>query len=278
MALNDQRRIVQLGQDGLNLKNVNEALRQFSTWTNTLEGRNGLIQLRDGIQSLTSGAQAFANTSQSLPDASFGVFYTGTNGTDCWLASGAKLVGDNEWVALKTRAAMLKLSNSAGPLLYFNTGLTPGASFIPIAQSTTPVTPHWGIWQDTVGGGAGPTTVVWDTEIFADPAYFTLQSGGTEVAILVDGLYETTCTTPYTIDNGSGNIAHFILDTGGIENDGWFSDPSSVGTTLYGMFTLHTIWSFTAGEVVKLRKIIAAADSASSMGASRLLTIKLIQS
>lgn len=277
MAEGDIKRIVQIGQNTLTPQQINEAFRQVSTWVNLLEGRSGLIELRDGIQSLTSGSQAFANTSQNLRDASFGVFYSGVNGTDCWLASGAKLVGENEWVALKTRAAMLKLSNSAGPISYFNTGLTPGTSFIPIAQSTGPGTPRWGNWLSTVvSPNYGPEKITWDVENYADPAYFLRQNSDTEILILVDGLYEVTTTVSFSMDDTTLNSAQIDLEAGSFGYVANYADPSTIGTIMTSTCSITNLWSISAGQIVYVNRLNAAPDVIGTV--SRILTIKLIQS
>lgn len=186
MSINDQRSIVQL-QDLKTPLQINEALRKLNASINKLEGRQGQILLRDGFSSLSSTATASQWAAELFPDSDFGIFFTGVNGTDCWLASGARLAPSNEWIATKTRATMIKFDNIFGIQTYLNTGLTIEASFIPLLQSSTTSAPVWGDWSASF---SGPGNVTWGTETHTDAAYFLRQAGNTEIKILTTGIYQ----------------------------------------------------------------------------------------
>lgn len=275
MSLNDQRSVSQV-QKLDTPQQINEALRKISASITKLEGRQGQIILRDGFNSTSSTATAAQFTSEILAASDFGIFFTGVEGSDCWLVSGAKLAPSNEWVALKTRAAFLKLSNIGGPQFYFNTDLVIGTSFIPLIQSSTTTTPHWGIWQSSVPSVSyGPELVTWDSELFADPLYFVRQSANTEIKILIDGVYEASVVCTNYADDTTVNQEEVILNLGSLSVAGTSYFPSTVGSTYLATEYPNAIWSVAANEVVSVNRFVGAPDGAAL---DRQLSIKLLQS
>lgn len=269
MARNDQRSIVQI-QDLKTPQQINEAIRKLSASITKLEGRQGQIILRDGFSSLSTTPTAARFASEILAASDFGIFFTGVDGSDCWLASGAKLAPSNEWIATKTRAAFLKLSNISGGQFYFNSGLTIGASFIPILQSSPSGVSSfvWASYDSTTAG----SPIVWDTTMHEDFGYFDLSST-TEVELLTDGVHQIEGSAALETGGGAGLSRLNLLINGSLERSSRIdtATPDSVnGHVIYHMD------EFTAGDKISLSYDIGTLYTAESNGLNRLYLRKLI--
>jgi hypothetical protein len=207
--------------------------------------------------------------------SSFGIYYTGVNGSDCWLASGARLDPPNEWIAINTRATLLKLSNIDGGVFYFNTGLSIGASFIPTPQSTPGTTPIYGQWRDGTFTGVGPTPYVWGQEDHNEPSYFTRQTGDTEIKINIAGTYQISWNSLVLVDavTGDGAITASTANLGNISGGNIILAPGSL-VTMSG----SSIETILANDVFTLTKNIGEIDPGSIAGYTKILNIKLLQS
>lgn len=270
MAIGDSRRVVQVKT--LDVKSINEALRQLNESITILEGRKGKVQLKDGISSTTSTQSAFEGLSQLSNVSSFGIFYAGTNGSDTWIASGAKLIPTGEWIALNTRAAFLKLSNISGPQFYFNTGLTIGTSFIPTlmpAPGTSSIV--WASYDSMTVG----SPVVWDNTLHEESGYFSLGGGGTEVTLLTDGTHQIQLSLAIET-GGAAGISRCTLALNGSR-----IRDSRIDTATPDSQNHHSIYhidDYTAGDVIRASYDLGTLYTGENTGLNRLYITKLISS
>lgn len=276
MSLNDQRSIAQI-QDVKTPLQINEALRKLNAAINKLEGRQGQILFRDGFSSESSTQTAAQFDSEILASSDFGIYFAGVEGTDCWLASGAFLAPSSEWVATKTRAVFFKFDNITGGQIYFNTGLTIGASFIPTLQSSGTLTPIWGEWGQA-GDDAGGGPYVWNNEVQGNVAYFNRILGNTTIQILTSGYYQIFASVVGESDGGGGaEQVQQALNINGATVAGGFSQfPLAVGTYQ----TSHSFEStrfLTALDQVTV-ELTLGLNKIGTGSFDSLLTIKLLQS
>jgi hypothetical protein len=268
MATNDTRRITQIKT--FDKESLNEAFRQLNNFITLLEGRQGQIQLRDGIHASSSSQTGIAIDSEVSNAASWGVYFAGTNFSDTWLASGAKLLPTNEWIALNTRAAFLKLSNASGPQFYFNTGLTIGTSFIPtLVPAPGSASIIWAAYDSVTLG----SPIVWDTTLHEESGYFTLTGGGTTVELLVNGTYQIHASAALTVAAADGTTRLSLVLNGGLIRS------SKIATETPDPINHHTLYhidDYVAGDLISLTYDLGDLYTAESTGLNRLYITRLL--
>jgi len=268
MARGDTRRITQIKT--LDTVNINEAMRELNNFVTRLEGREGQIQLRDSVHSSSSTQSGIVLDSEVSSVSSCGIYFAGTNFSDTWIASGAKLLPTNEWIALNTRAAFLKLSNASGPQFYFNTGLTIGTSFIPtLVPAPGSASIIWAAYDSVTIG----SPIVWDTTLHEESGYFTLVGGGTEVELLVDGTYQIHASAALTVAAADGTTRLSLVLNGGLIRS------SKIATETPDPINHHTLYhidDYVTGDLISLTYDLGDLYTAESTGLNRLYITRLL--
>lgn len=270
MATGDTRRITQINT--LDIKSINEAFRQLNNFITILEGRQGQIELRDGVHASSSTQAGIVLDSVVSDVSSCGIYFTGTNYADTWIASGARLSPTNEWIALNTRAAFLKLSNQSGPQFYFNTGLVIGTSFIPtLMPAPGSASIIWASYDSTTATTAG-NFISWDSTLHEESGYFSLSNPN--VSILVDGTYQIHASAAMTTTAASGQtVIKLFLNTSNLIR------ASKIATELADPINHHSLYhidDYVAGDTISLYCDQGDLYTAESTGLNRLYITRLL--
>jgi hypothetical protein len=133
MAFGDPRQLPQIS--ALTLQQINLALAKLATASTALEGRNGIVTLRDTLKIISDG-----NLLVDLGPITFNAY--GIDRMTMGIAVGCHYDKANGWIADATAALILEASEAGNWKYYKDTGLTVGQPFTPTASGPHPGASH----------------------------------------------------------------------------------------------------------------------------------------